>query len=91
MLTKILCFLGIHEWEKDPAKKDIIRGTGVHFAFTSESYQKAERVCTRPGCSAHQKVYRYGWCGLGGTASGWKKLSLRREEYIDKLPNVFQV
>ena len=89
MLQRILCFLGFHRWEKDPARKDIVRGTGVHFAFWSEGYQKAERACTVPSCMAVQKVYRYGWCGMGGESSNWRRLRPKLEKQIDELPNIF--
>lgn len=89
MLKKLLCWLDFHWFEKEPSVKTFIKATGVEMAFWSEGIQKGVKKCIRSGCSVEKKVYRMGWLGLGGGESGrWKKLSSKKEAYIDSLPTL---
>ncbi len=81
----ILCYLGRHKPEEEPFHKEIIRGTGMHFAFSSEGYQRGTARCMR--CGVEVRVYRSGWIGLGGgTSTPWKPLDATTDAYISSLP-----
>jgi hypothetical protein len=82
--------ISYHTWEKEPSEKDIVKGTGVNVAFWSEAMQKGVKSCLVPGCKAKKKVWRHGFCGVGGISGKWKKMSDAQEKRIDRLPNVFQ-
>ena len=84
----ILCKFGIHDWEKEPSHKELIKETGLHLVFFSEGIQKGVRKCTNPSCNATQKVYRTGWIGNGGEGGKWKKLDSEAEKRIDSLPTL---
>lgn len=76
------CILGFHKWEV--VRKELIKSTGVDFAFWTRGVQKAEKECRI--CRKVKKVYRYGWVGSGGTCERWHSLTEEQEKYIDSLP-----
>ena len=84
----LFCIFGRHKWSEKLVSCDIVKGTGFHFLFWSSAVQKAERQCVR--CKKIQKCWRNGMCGIGGSGSKWRKMSPKKEAYIDSLPNVFQ-
>jgi len=83
-----LCRLGIHAFEEEPARRDLLKGTGIDFGFWSSAIQKAVKVCTRYGCEVQKKVYRSGMCGVGGVGDNWKKLTTKKEQYIDSIKSL---
>lgn len=84
----LFCLMGLHRLEEEPSHKELVKETGVHFAFWSEGVQKGVKKCLRPGCDKKVKVWRSGWVGSGGTGTRWKRLSKRQEKYIDSLPTM---
>jgi len=88
LLGTVLCGIGLHVFEKEPVRKDLLKNTGVDFVFWTSGVQKALKTCTREGCLAEKKVWREGWCGAGGKGTRWKSLSSRKEAYIDSLGNI---
>ncbi len=81
-----LCKLGIHAFEKEPSRRDLVRHTGIDVLFVSSAIQRGVRKCLRHGCPAEQRVYRTGWCGAGGSTGRWKKMSPAKEQAICSYP-----
>lgn len=86
---RLWCRCGLHRFEKNPLRKDIVRRFGEDFAFWTDSVQCALARCERPGCHAERLVYRRGWCGPGTKNTRWRKMPRGIAERIASLPNVF--
>lgn len=87
VIARPLCKVGYHKPNQDvpKEKRELIKETGVHFAFSSEGIQKGTSSCIR--CGEELKVYRTGiLSGFGPSSAGkWKVLDLETEKYIDSL------
>lgn len=86
---RLRCRCGLHRFEKNPLRKDIVRRFGVDMGFWTQSIQRALARCERPGCTAERLVYRTGWCGVGAKEVAWKKMPAHLQEKIVSAPNVF--
>ncbi len=83
----LFCRIGFHKWEKEPSHKELLRSTGMHFAFTSEAKQLGTKKCLREGCREVKQVYRFGFLSIGGgSASKWKNASPEIQKEISSLP-----
>ena len=85
---RFFCGLGLHRLEKEPSRRDVVKNTGIDVAFFTSGIQKAIKVCTRDGCAEQRKVWREGWCGVGGIGTRWRKLSSQKESYINSLQGI---
>ena len=91
MLGKLFCCLGLHEWEKEPSHKEIIKDTGINFAFSSAGLQKGQKRCLRLGCMTTLNVWREGFLSTAifpSSSGPWRKLGRKKEIEIDRLANL---
>lgn len=83
VVSTLRCLLS-HAWGEP--EKEIIKSTGFNVLFFTSGVQKAVRQCAR--CGRSQKVWRSGFCGIGGKSGRWRRLRASKEKWIDSLPNL---
>ena len=56
---EILCKMGFHRWEKEPAREnlELLRSTGKDFLFFTTAVQIGKVKCTRHDCDAERLLY----------------------------------
>jgi hypothetical protein len=66
--------------------KDFVKSTGMDLVFWTSGVQKGLCRCER--CGAEVKAWREGFCGPGGSAGKWRRMSEAKEREIDSLPRM---
>jgi len=87
-VEKKLCENDVHNWEREPEKKNIQPAKYVHEDMGIWNYgvQKCTVFCKRPGCSAKKIMARIVHEGPRGYFGEWKNCSIQQSDDIDQLP-----